>query len=284
MSFPTTLTNYTGNETLYTGNHAQNHNALEAKLGIDGSAVATSIDYLLKNSLSLDPGHKHTLANGASDVTASVAELNVLDGIPPTLTATELGYVDGVTSAIQTQIDSKQATISLTASRAVVSTAGGILGVATTTATEIGYVNGVTSAIQTQINAKAPSADPTFTGTVTSPVIQGSASAANFPQVKGVKVHGASGTTETVSFADGDRHFLTLDENITITLSNPAEGQTLTIYMLQDGSGTNTIAWADTITWADNTVPTWTTTASKMNVAVITYIGGAYYGVGNKFA
>jgi hypothetical protein len=31
---------------------------------------------------------------------------------------------------------------------------------------EIGYLDGVTSAIQTQINAKAPSADPTFTGTV----------------------------------------------------------------------------------------------------------------------
>jgi hypothetical protein len=32
--------------------------------------------------------------------------------------------------------------------------------------TEIGYLNGVTSAIQTQINSKAPTADPTFTGTV----------------------------------------------------------------------------------------------------------------------
>ena len=38
-------------------------------------------------------------------VTASAAEINVLDGIPGTLTATELGYVDGVTSAIQTQLD-----------------------------------------------------------------------------------------------------------------------------------------------------------------------------------
>ena len=35
--------------------------------------------------------------------------------------------------------------------------------------TEIGYLNGVTSAIQTQLNAKAPTADPTFTGTVTIP-------------------------------------------------------------------------------------------------------------------
>lgn len=32
--------------------------------------------------------------------------------------------------------------------------------------TELGYVNGVTSAIQTQLDAKAPTADPTFTGTV----------------------------------------------------------------------------------------------------------------------
>jgi len=42
-----------------------------------------------------------------SGVTASVDELNVLDGIPTTLTATELGYVDGVTSAIQTQLNLK---------------------------------------------------------------------------------------------------------------------------------------------------------------------------------
>jgi hypothetical protein len=43
-------------------------------------------------------------------VTASAAELNILDGA--TLTTTELNYVDGVTSAIQTQIDAKQATLS----------------------------------------------------------------------------------------------------------------------------------------------------------------------------
>jgi hypothetical protein len=35
--------------------------------------------------------------------------------------------------------------------------------------TEIGYLDGVSSAIQTQLNAKAPSANPTFTGTVVLP-------------------------------------------------------------------------------------------------------------------
>mgnify|MGYP003665420566 CR=1 FL=1 len=43
--------------------------------------------------------------NILTGVTSTATEINVLDGIPGTLTATELGYVDGVTSAIQTQID-----------------------------------------------------------------------------------------------------------------------------------------------------------------------------------
>ena len=47
-------------------------------------------------------------------VTSTAAELNVLDGIPGTLTATELGYVDGVNSAIQTQINTKSPTASPT--------------------------------------------------------------------------------------------------------------------------------------------------------------------------
>ena len=42
-------------------------------------------------------------------LTASGAELNILDGA--TLSTTELNYVDGVTSAIQTQLNAKQATL-----------------------------------------------------------------------------------------------------------------------------------------------------------------------------
>ena len=53
-------------------------------------------------------------------VTATAAELNALDGI--TATVTELNYTDGVTSNIQTQLDAKLAaeTITLTAFKAVV--------------------------------------------------------------------------------------------------------------------------------------------------------------------
>ena len=76
----------------------------------------------------------------------------------------EFSYLDGVTSAIQTQINAKQATITgaattivssdLTASRAAISNSSGKIAVSTVTDTELGYVSGVTSAIQTQLGTK----------------------------------------------------------------------------------------------------------------------------------
>ena len=81
------------------------------------------------------------------------------------VTSTELGYLDGVSSAIQTQLDAKQATItgsattidteSLTANRAVISNGSQKIAVSDVTSTELGYLDGVSSAIQTQLDAKA---------------------------------------------------------------------------------------------------------------------------------
>jgi hypothetical protein len=66
------------------------------------------------------------------------------------VTSTELGYLGGVTSAIQTQLTGKQNTIStgditLTAINGV-----------TMSLTELNYITGVTSSIQTQLNSKGP--------------------------------------------------------------------------------------------------------------------------------
>ncbi len=52
---------------------------IEVKVGVDSSGVATTLDYLLKNASSSNPGHKHTLVNSATDVTATAAEVNLLD-------------------------------------------------------------------------------------------------------------------------------------------------------------------------------------------------------------
>lgn len=72
----------------------------------DTDTVTISLDSSSQASLALADTAVQDL--GDLGITASSDELNVLDGIPGTLTATELGYVDGVTSAIQTQLDGKQ--------------------------------------------------------------------------------------------------------------------------------------------------------------------------------
>jgi hypothetical protein len=120
-------------------------------------------------------------------VTADLASLAPLAGptfsgtvtLPNTtsigdVSATEIAYVNGVTSAIQTQLDAKLASATASTTYAPLSgpTFTGTVSLPNTTSigdvssTELGYVNGVTSAIQTQIDAKAPTANPTFTGTV----------------------------------------------------------------------------------------------------------------------
>jgi hypothetical protein len=53
-SYPTSLNNYTGSETLLAAEHAQAHNALEAKVGVDNSSVTTSHDYKLSGVTGTD--------------------------------------------------------------------------------------------------------------------------------------------------------------------------------------------------------------------------------------
>ncbi|MBR1146677.1 hypothetical protein [Bradyrhizobium sp. AUGA SZCCT0431] len=79
--FPTSLDNLdatrgTATDTLAVPSHVTHHTneddaieALQAKVGVDSSAVTTSLDYKLKNPASVNPGHKHTLtATGFTDV------------------------------------------------------------------------------------------------------------------------------------------------------------------------------------------------------------------------
>ena len=78
-----------------------NTNKVEANTAITG-ATHTKITY---DSKGLVTGGSDIVLADVTDITASAAEVNVLDGI--TASTTELNYVDGVTSSIQTQLDSK---------------------------------------------------------------------------------------------------------------------------------------------------------------------------------
>ena len=150
-------------DSIYELRDAMNDNAdaISALETIAGTKAAAS-DLTSHTSNTSNP---HNVTLSQLGVTATAAELNIMDGV--TATTTELNYVDGVTSNIQTQLNSKQATITggsttiarsnLTASRALVSDGSGKVAVSAVTSTELGYLDGVTSAIQTQLNGKAAS-------------------------------------------------------------------------------------------------------------------------------
>ena len=79
----------------------------------------------------------------------SISTLNTVD-------TTELGYLNGVTSAIQTQLNGKAANSGYTASRVLISDATGNVVVSPlVSTTELDYLDGVTSNIQTQLNGKS---------------------------------------------------------------------------------------------------------------------------------
>ena len=200
---------------------------------LDGvtSAIQTQID-----------GKEATITGAAttitsSDLTASRAVTSSATGKieVSSVTSTELGYVSGVTSAIQTQLDGKQATITgaattiddadLTASRALVSDGSGKVAVSDVTSTELGYLDGVTSAIQTQVDAKTP---------------------------KLISLNAQTGTTYTLVLGDADKlvemnnaaaNTLTVPPNSSVAFSTGTQ-----IIVVQKGAGTTTIAAGSGVT------------------------------------
>ncbi len=136
-----------------------------------------------------------------------------------TASATELNYVDGVTSNVQTQLDTKAPTASPTfTGTAVIPTAsvttrtlGGIA--ISATATELNYVDGVTSAIQTQLDAKMT---PTYTGDVD---VTGELIVDSYNETYAAVTSSSNATTVDCEAGNAFSH--TLTENTTLTFSKP---------------------------------------------------------------
>ena len=183
-----------------------------------------------------------------------------------TVTDIELEYVSGVTSDIQTQIDSKQATITgaattiddtdLTVSKALISNSSGKVAVSSVTDTELGYLSGVTSAIQTQFNNIT---DNNTTYTV---------SAVDSGDDAIIRLTGSDSSADDVKLVAGS--------NITIT----PVGDDITIASTASGGGaTNLII--DTVSGDGSTVafPLSNTITNENNVQV--YIDGVYQSKSN---
>jgi len=183
-------------------------------IGSDGTAAIGSgvvVNADVSSSAAIAFSKMANLTTARALVSDGSGDVSVSD-----VTSTEVGYLDGVSSAIQTQLDAKQATItgsattidteSLTASRAIISNASQKIAVSDVTNTELGYLDGVTSAVQTQLDAKASSTDlnNAIAGLRTRIVVE-AASTANVALGSGLE---NGDTIDGVTLATGDEVLL----------------------------------------------------------------------------
>ena len=197
---------------------------------------------------------------------ANVTSAKIASGVDATkigsgaVDNTELGYLDGVTSSIQTQIDGK-ATSSHT--QAATTIGGGAVD-----NTEFGYLDGVTSAIQTQFSGKQASI------TAASDIVAGSLTSAKQNAINVGPYSTAGGNTGELRFkelaANGANYIgfkapdlLAADKIWTLPSADGTNGQ----FLKTDGSGN--LSWIDQAASAVTSVNTLTgaVTLTTTNIA-----------------
>jgi hypothetical protein len=173
-------------------------------------------------------------------ITATTAELNILDGV--TATTAELNILDGVTAT----------TLELN-----------ILDGVTATTLELNYNDIVT--LGTSAASKAVTADAN--GDV---ILSEELKATSYNETY-VAVTSTTNAT-TVNSEAGNTFMHTLTENTTFTFSNPpASGTayTMSIEIIQDASASGfTVTWPTSVDWPAATAPTLTATANAVDVFV----------------
>ena len=157
------------------------------------------IDDLLDGTTAISP-NLSGLQIGGSSVTASVTELNLLDGV--TATTAELNKLDGLT-ATTTELNA--------------------LDGITATVTELNYTDGVTSAIQTQLDGKASLSGATYTGSITYVTARDSV---------------ATDNDGSFDLNAGTNFKCTPTGATTITFTNIPDGQSGTILLVNSGGYT----------------------------------------------
>ena len=89
--------------------------------------------------------------------------------------------------------------------------------------------------------------------------------------------NGNLGASPNINWAQGDRQKGLLNANATLTFSNAVEGQVLTLWLVENGTGGYSITLPAGIKYPNGITPSFVTTANAVNVIVIRYDGTSYY-------
>ena len=216
---------------------------------------------------------------GTTAISASEAELNILDGV--TSTAAELNILDGVTStyAELNILDGVTSTAAeLNIMDGVTSTAGelNILDGVTATATELNY-NDVTT-LGTVETSKAVTADSSGIVNhadyqVVRPYLKDYAETVN-------AIGDTGGGTDAIDVSAGNVVTATVSTSTqTFTFTNPsADGRACSFTLILTNGGSQTVNWPASVDWADGSAPS--LTSSGVDILTFTTVdaGTIWYG------
>ena len=182
---------------------------------------------------------------GGVAITATAAELNILDGV--TSTAAELNILDGVTS----------------------------------TAAELNILDGYTGAVADLNRTDVTTEGLSEASKVVTADSNGVVSFDNGTVEESTAITSSSNAA-TINLRDGNVFTHTLSENVTYTFSNPAASGRASAFILKitQDSSARTITWPSSVDWAAATAPTITATNAGVDVfGFMTVDGGTtYYG------
>jgi len=279
-----TITTGTGTLTLGAGKTATVSNTLTFS-GTDGSSVAFGAGgtaaYTGATLAQFASTSSSQLAGVLSDETGTGS---VVYSTSPTLVTPTLGVASATSVNKYTMTaPATGATIAL-ADGSGIATVGAYTGTFTMTGTTgvtlptSGTLYGTASGSITSANLATSLTNETGTSLVvfnTSPTLV-------TPTITG-------GTATTAQLTDGATiasdasaavvNYVTLGGNRTMSaISNFVNGQRLVYVIVQDGTGSRTLAWTDTIKWKGGSAPTLTTTASKADIITLWKINSVIYG------
>ena len=89
--------------------------------------------------------------------------------------------------------------------------------------------------------------------------------------------NGNSSTSDTVDWGAGQKQKSTLTGNCTFTFTAPDGPCNVMFKLIQDGTGSRTVTWPNTVKWPAATAPTLTTSANGVDIVAFYYDGTNYY-------
>ena len=89
---------------------------------------------------------------------------------------------------------------------------------------------------------------------------------------------GTCTTTDTIDWSIGNHHKSTLGGTCTYTFTAPAGPTTITLKIVQDGTGSRTAVFPAAVKWSGGTAPTLSTAAASVDIVSFYYDGSVFYG------